>query len=307
MNSGQSESPIDALAATGSRRALVGATLAGALGLLTHRVGAAKPKHKKHRKSADSSPAPSDPPSTSPDPAPAQTVRGTVTQIFSSTTPIAIPNSSDPNGGDPLGSAAAPYPSSIDVGGFTNGTITDLKVHLDGFTHTYPADIGILLAARHLRVNATILNRVGSGNPVSGVNLVLDDAAPDVLATIDTIVSGTYRPASGGSEVPFPDPAPVPSGNRLLNTFQDRNPNGTWQLFISDGGSADIGSLGGWALEITAEVDLPAGSAAAASAAPAKSGKEHATARGNAKQHDRGNDQTHSKARQKRAHGTRHK
>ncbi len=54
MDSGQSESPIDALAATGSRRALVGATLAGALGLLTHRDEAAKPKHKKHKKSADS-------------------------------------------------------------------------------------------------------------------------------------------------------------------------------------------------------------------------------------------------------------
>ena len=34
------------------------------------------------------------------------------------------------------------------------------------------------------------------------------------------------------------------------------NPNGTWQLWVTDDASGDTGDIGGWALRITAEVDL---------------------------------------------------
>src|SRR4051794_19688276 len=96
--------------------------------------GTAKHKHKSHKKASPALPPPADVPSSTPDPAPVQTVRGTVTQLFSSTTPITIPNSGDTAGGGVQGSAADPYPSTIEASGFTNGVITDVKVHLNNLT-----------------------------------------------------------------------------------------------------------------------------------------------------------------------------
>ena len=66
----------------------------------------------------------------------------------------------------------------------------------------------------------------------------------------------------------FPGLAPVPTGNSLLVTvLNGQNPNGAWQLFIVDDFNGDTGSLGGgWALQITAEVDAPAGAQGSAEA-----------------------------------------
>ena len=49
------------------------------------------------------------------------------------------------------------------------------------------------------------------------------------------------------------------AGSQRLTTlvfFNGQNPNGTWQLFIQDDTGGDTGSLaGGWALEVTAQVE----------------------------------------------------
>ena len=41
-----------------------------------------------------------------------------------------------------------------------------------------------------------------------------------------------------------------------LSTFDGADPNGTWQLWVMDDASGDVGDIRGWALRITAEVDL---------------------------------------------------
>jgi hypothetical protein len=56
------------------------------------------------------------------------------TQTFTNTAPITIPD---------LG-PATPYPSPITVAGAT-GQVRDVDVILDGFSHTFPDDVNILL------------------------------------------------------------------------------------------------------------------------------------------------------------------
>jgi len=243
-----------------SRRGVLATVLVGALGLSGIAETAAKKgkgkKKKKHR--GNSSPPP--PPQSPPPPPPP---RGPLTRTFANPAAITIPGAGT---GSSTGSPASPYPSTIEVSGFTNGVITDVNVSLNNFSHTCPSDVDVLLAATHISGrNAIIMSDAGgAGDPVN-VNLVLDDAAVLPLPTVGPIVSDTFRPTNSGGSDAFP--APTPTGNSLLSTFNGQNPNGAWQLFIVDGANGDTGSLTlGWALRITAEVDLPAGAQGSAAA-----------------------------------------
>ena len=139
----------------------------------------------------------------------------------------------------------------------TNGIITDLNVRLNSFSHTHPDDVDILLAANHLPgLNAIVLSDIGGSNHAVNLNLVLDDQASAPLPDATQLVSGTFQPTNIGAGDAFAAPAPVPSGNSLLSVFNGQNPNGTWQLFISDDQDIDTGNLAGWSLEVTAVVDV---------------------------------------------------
>ena len=48
------------------------------------------------------------------------------------------------------------------------------------------------------------------------------------------IVAGSYKPANYEPGDPFPAPAPTPTGNVALSTFDGTNPNGTWSLYVVD-------------------------------------------------------------------------
>jgi subtilisin-like proprotein convertase family protein len=261
------------LTTSGSRRVLLNAALASVLSLLGPTAATAMKKHKKHKRTKPTSPPASPPPSASHDPSPTPGPnRGSMTRTFVNSAPIAIPDGGVSGGGDVHGSRSNPYPSPIEVSGFTNGVISNVRVHLNALSHTASGDIDIFLAAAHLPVNAIIMSDAGGNNDANGVNLVLDDAAAADLTVGGTLVSGTFRPANFNpfDNEPidsFPAPAPSPTGTTQLSVFKGQNPNGTWQLFISDEGENDTGTLaGGWALEITAEADLPAGAASSNSA-----------------------------------------
>src|SRR6266480_1805446 len=55
---------------------------------------------------------------------------------FTNSSAITIPDSG----------AGTPYPSTINVSG-TAGTISQVVVKLDGYTHTYPDDLDVLLVS----------------------------------------------------------------------------------------------------------------------------------------------------------------
>jgi len=187
-----------------------------------------------------------------------KTVRQPLTQTFRNLDPITIPAGAPTNKRGP----ATPYPSAIDVAGFVNGRILDVNLILHGLSHGFPQDVEVLLAAAHLPDQfAVVLSDVGNTASVSDLTLTLDDQAAAALTRPDPLVSGTYRPTNfeefGQADV-FPAPSPASlRGDPDLSVFNNSIPNGTWQLFVVDDGTDDVGSIaGGWSLEITAEVDV---------------------------------------------------
>jgi hypothetical protein len=180
-----------------------------------------------------------------------RTVRQPVTQSFSSTGPIKIP-------GAGTSGNANPYPSAINVAGFTNGIITDVNLTLHAYSHTFARDVDVLLVLAQLPgLNALVMSDSCAGRNVANFNLTLDDQAPAPLTV--PCVSGTFSPTNiddSGSDA-FLAPAPPPSGNSLLGVFNNANPNGSWQLFVVDDDIDFSGQIaGGWTLQITAEADV---------------------------------------------------
>jgi subtilisin-like proprotein convertase family protein len=177
----------------------------------------------------------------------------TIRKTFSSDDAIAIPK--DETGfTDP----ADPFPSTIAVGGFKRARIADVNLTLRGLSHPFPADIDVLLVAPGGR-NAVLVDEAGrnsGGEPaITDITLTLDDDAPTELPENNALTTGAFQPfVFDLSSVEFPAPAPTPSGEATLSTFDGINPNGQWQLFIVDDAGGDTGSLAdGWTLEITAK------------------------------------------------------
>jgi hypothetical protein len=258
---------FDALSVSGSRRCALALALSAALAPLFAWEDAAahnplkscKKKSGKQKKAclkkakAHNAQHAAEP---APLPPPAAPGRKIITRTFSNTTPITILPGPD---GVEVATPAAPYPSLIAVAGFTNGRILDVNVTLHGVSHTYPADIDILLAAAHLPgLNAVVMSDAGVTTGVSDVTLTLDDQAAAALPSSGALATGAFRPANhtASRTEEFPAPAPTPSGAVALSLFNGSDPNGTWQLFVVDDYGEDGGSIAkGWSLEIRAEVD----------------------------------------------------
>jgi subtilisin-like proprotein convertase family protein len=143
--------------------------------------------------------------------------------------------------------SASPYPSSITVTGADS--VTDLNVQLVGLSHTWPDDIDVLLVGPGGE-DALIMSDAGGWTDATDVTVLLDDQAPDSLPDNDALATGTYRPANyEGWADTFWEPAPEPSGNVELATFNGTDPNGTWRLYVMDNAVVDEGQIaGGWRL-----------------------------------------------------------
>ncbi len=167
---------------------------------------------------------------------------------FSNSTPIVIPSSG----------AAVPYPSNIAVSGLT-GTISKVTVSLNGLSHTFPEDVGMLLVGPGGQ-KFIILDGVIGGTPWVNINYTLTDTAAGPIPKPGTPASGSFKPTSYFAGDVFPPPAPggpnqepAPAGSATFaSVFNGANPNGTWSLYVFDFAAGDAGSLaGGWALSIT--------------------------------------------------------
>jgi subtilisin-like proprotein convertase family protein len=155
---------------------------------------------------------------------------------------ITIPNSGP----------GTPYPSTIVAAGLsTNASLC--SVELRSITHTFPADIDILLQGPVAAAqNATIMSDAGGSTPVTAIDLVLTDGAASTIPT--PLVSGSFQPTNVGVGDAFPAPAPAPAGGSSLGIFAG-NPNGTWRLFVVDDAGGDLGSIsGGWCINIVQSV-----------------------------------------------------
>jgi subtilisin-like proprotein convertase family protein len=162
---------------------------------------------------------------------------------FSNGTPITIPAGAP---GTTIG-PATPYPSAITVSGL-KGIVTDVNVTLNGLSHSFIADVGVLLVGP-TGENVVLMNFAGSGP--SSSTLTFDDAASASLPFLGPLPTGTYKPTSFRANT-FSSPAPGAPYGSALSAFDDTDPNGTWRLYVQDFDAVDVGSMGGWSLDITA-------------------------------------------------------
>ena len=162
---------------------------------------------------------------------------------------------------------ANPYPSTINVSGLT-GTIStapgSVKVTLNGLSHTFPNDLGIVLVGptgAALLLQSSVTLGSNAGNPASNVTYTISDSGATRLPADTPLTPGTFKPTAyfTGDSFPAPGPGtnyahPGPDGGAsatFSSVFGGTNPNGNWNLFIRDFVSGDSGSVsGGWTLEI---------------------------------------------------------
>jgi subtilisin-like proprotein convertase family protein len=145
---------------------------------------------------------------------------------------------------------AFPYPSSLTVSGFT-GAISRATVTLHDLTHTFPADIDVLLVGPGGQ-KALVMSDLGAGDDVGHINLTFDDLAASAPGA--ALTSGTFRPTSlDDTSDLFAAPAPPPPYSRDLAAFTGLSgsaANGVWSLYIRDDAFVDSGTLGGWTLSL---------------------------------------------------------
>ncbi len=151
-------------------------------------------------------------------------------------------------------SPASPYPSGILVSGM-GGTISNVTATVYNVTHGRSFDIDILLEGPS-GANVFLMNFVGDQTITPAQTYTFDDTGPNMPNT-GMPVTGTYRPTSYLFFGPLPPPAPStppPYGFSMGAALNGTDPNGTWNLWVSDfflfPGQTGIIS-GGWSLTIT--------------------------------------------------------
>lgn len=165
--------------------------------------------------------------------------------------------------------AAAPYPSTITVSGVT-GTVGRVTATLNGLSHTYIADVDVLLVGPTGQ-KTVLMSSAGAGFGVTNVNVVFDDYAAAPVPASDQILSGSYAPENYSGDLSLPTNAPAGPYVASMSVFGGSNPNGKWSLYVADHQLGDDGSIvNGWSLAITTvtPVNRLADLSLAASAAP---------------------------------------
>jgi uncharacterized repeat protein (TIGR01451 family)/uncharacterized delta-60 repeat protein len=150
-----------------------------------------------------------------------------------------------------------PYPSVINVSGL-NGAVGSLTVTLSELTHSFPADLDILLVSPTGQ-KALLMSDVGQGNDAASVSLKFDDTATSFLPQFGALVSGTFKPTNIGDDENFYSPAPSGPYGSSLSVFAGDEPNGPWSLYVMDDQGADSGAIAtGWRLTIVTGAAPPA-------------------------------------------------
>jgi subtilisin-like proprotein convertase family protein len=174
----------------------------------------------------------------------------TSTKTFSSGGSVTIPGVAP---GSTSAGAGAPYPSAIAVSGLPANAIVK-SVTIKGVRHSLPDDIDMLLQSP-TGVNVVLMSDAGGSADATGQNYTFDDAAAAFMADAALNATGTYKPTNYGASDTYPAPiGAISQATPTLASFTG-DPNGTWNLYIADGFSADIGLTAAW--EITFEIPTP--------------------------------------------------
>jgi uncharacterized repeat protein (TIGR02543 family) len=169
--------------------------------------------------------------------------------------------------------AASPYPSHIDVTGFS-GNITGATLTLNGFTDANPEETAMLLEAP-TGANIVPWNDAGGATGVSGISFTLADAAgagntipsPPVtgetyLATAETGLGAAAFPAGTPPWAPPGTPSyAAPEGTQTLNgAFSGISPDGYWSLYVYNRTGSTALSATSWCITLLQQPTMSVGS-----------------------------------------------
>ncbi len=105
---------------------------------------------------------------------------------------------------DTIGNAA-PWPSSLNVRGITE-PVTSIEVRLNGLSHTYPADLDIILVGPNGEA-CVLLSDKGGDADITNLNLTYSDYSTNNLGI--PLTSGTWRPSDSLPAESSPTGGPV--------------------------------------------------------------------------------------------------
>jgi subtilisin-like proprotein convertase family protein len=132
------------------------------------------------------------------------------------------------------------------------GNIEKVTVTINGFTHTYPNDVVLLLVSPK-GIALPLMGNDGGGVSVTNLTLTFDDAGPAAtLATSTAITNGTYKTGNNATGVTFPAPAPAANASSLT-VFSNLPPSdytNTWSLYVLDDSTPETGAIASWSLNI---------------------------------------------------------
>lgn len=159
---------------------------------------------------------------------------------------------------------ASPYPSTINISGYT-GTITEIRVTITGFSHTFTDDVGALFVGP-TGARTILFNGPGTDLGFSAVNLNLNffDGAAAPLPDNAAFASGNFQPGQQQYTEQFSAPAPQwtepgpPNGHpTTFAGFVGTNPNGDYTLFVEDFVGGDQGSISSWSITVFGITPVP--------------------------------------------------
>ena len=132
-----------------------------------------------------------------------------------------------------------------------NETITDVDVILENASHTWLGDLTARITSPS-GTTADLFVRTGPGFFGDSSNLNGDytftDGGANFAATAASIGNGASMP-SGSYGAATNNDIPI----SLASAFAGESTAGVWTLFVSDNARFDLGSVGGWGLNITSD------------------------------------------------------
>ena len=154
--------------------------------------------------------------------------------------------------------AAAPYPSIIDLTGTSLiGAIEKITVNLV-LTHQYTPDVGIILVAPNGE-GVVLMNHGGTGN-VKNLPLTFDPAGSAIVYGQPLSASTTYLPTdlsgaenfvgAGAAGGPPLTSACVSLAKLASDLGASTNAAGKWRLFVQDDTVQNTGSISSWTLNL---------------------------------------------------------
>ncbi|HEX5041572.1 MAG TPA: hypothetical protein VFV75_01640 [Candidatus Polarisedimenticolaceae bacterium] len=142
---------------------------------------------------------------------------------------------------------ASLYPLYLNVLG-TSGIPTRAQVRFFGLTHTFPADLDMLLMGPMGR-GFVLLSDAGGSTDVTNLDFTIDTAAANGVPANGSLGAGPYRPTDFDPGETWPSPAPSGPFGTTLPVMPAA---GQWALYVNDDAGGDVGELaGGVCLDLT--------------------------------------------------------